>query len=208
MKHYFWGSSLPLALCFSILFDAFVPAAYAQDAPARIEIVVVDGEGVTNGLSQRASRDPMVRIEDDDHRPVAGAVVVFALPVSGTTGQFTNGSKSLTIVTDKSGQAAAPGLKTNEVPGKLQIYVTASYRGLRARALINQLVEAPPGVKTPSPALRTSASSGGKWKWVMLGIAAAGGAGAGIYFGTHNSSSTSNSSISIGTGTVVFGSPR
>jgi hypothetical protein len=208
MKHYFWEGSLSLALCFSVLFDGFLPAVYAQDAPARIEIVVVEGEGVTNGLSQRASRDPLVRIEDDDHRPVASAVVVFALPVSGTTGQFTNGSKSLTVLTDKSGQAAAPGLKTNEVPGKLQIYVTASYRGLRARALINQLVEAPPGFKTPSSAVRTSAS-GGKWKWALLGIAAAGGAGAGIYFGTKNSSSTSgNSSISISTGTVVFGSPR
>ena len=107
-------------------------------------------------------------------------------------------------MTDKNGQAAAPGLKTNEVPGKLQIYVTASYRGLRARALINQLVEAPPGSKSPTPAMQTS-KSGGKWKWVMLGIAAAGGAGAGIYFGTHNSDSTSGSSpISISTGTSCF----
>jgi hypothetical protein len=209
MKHYFWESSLSLALCFLIFSDGLLPAAFAQDAPARIEIVVVDGEGVTNGLNQRASRDPLVRIEDDDHRPVAGAVVVFALPVSGTTGQFTNGAKSLTVVTDKSGQAAAPGLRTNEVPGKLQIYVTASYRGLRARALINQLVEPPPGFKAPPPAVRT-ASSGGKWKWLVLGIAAAGGAGAGIYFGTHNSgsSSSSASSISISIGTVGFGSPR
>ena len=207
MRHYLWQRALSLALCSSIILGGSFPAS-AQDAPAKIEIVVVEGEGTASGLRQRPPHDPVVRIEDDDHRPVTGAVVVFALPVSGTTGEFANGSKSLTVVTDNSGQATAPGLKTNGVPGKLQIYVTASYRGLRARALINQMVEAPPGVKVPPPTMHTS-TSGGKWKWIVLGIVAAGGAGAGIYFGTRNSGSSSNSSaISISTGTVAFGSPR
>lgn len=209
MKHYFRESLLSLALCFLILFDG-LPPAFAQDAPGHIEIVVVEGEGAASGLRQRASHDPLVRIEDDDHRPVAGAVVVFALPVSGTTGEFSNGSKSLTMVTDKTGQAAAPGLKTNEVPGKLQIYVTASYRGLRARTLINQSVEAPPGAKTPPPTIRTS-SSGSKWKWIVLAMAAAGGAGAGLYLrsnGSSSSTSPGNSAVSISTGTIAFGSPR
>jgi hypothetical protein len=131
-------------------------------------------------------------------------VVVFALPVSGTSGEFSNGTKSLTLVTDKSGLAVAHGLKTNEIPGKLQIYVTASYRTLRSRALINQLVEAAPGTKVRGPELQTS-KSGGKWKWVLLGVAAAGGAGAGVYL---SSRTTSSSPVSISTGTVVFGSPR
>jgi hypothetical protein len=109
----------------------------------------------------------------------------------------------LTVLTDKDGVATAHGLKTNEVPGKLQIYVTASFHGLRARALINQSVEAPAGAKAPLHEVR-SKSGGGKWKWVVLGIAAAGGAGAGYYFGTHSTSSP----ISIGTGTVLVGSPR
>ena len=148
----------------------------------------------------------MVKIEDDDHQPIAGAVVVFALPVSGTSGEFFNGSKTLTLVTDKTGLAAAHGIKTNEIPGKLQIYVTASHHTLRARALINQIVEAAPGAKVRGPELQTS-KSGGKWKWVLLGVAAAGGAGAGVYYGTHNSSSSS-SPVSISTGAVVFGSPR
>ena len=69
------------------------------------------------------TQDPAVRIEDDDHRPIAGVPVVFALPVSGTSGEFTNGSKTLTVLTDKTGLATAHGMKTNEVPGKLQIYV-------------------------------------------------------------------------------------
>lgn len=187
-----------------ISFDWLLPAALAQSLPARINIIVVEGEGATSSVRQRVSHDPVVKIEDDDHRPITGAVVVFALPVSGTSGEFTNGSKTLTIVTDKGGLAAAHGLKTNEVPGKLQIYVTASYHTLRARTLVNQMVEGAPGVKVRGPELQTS-KSGGKWKWILLGVAAAGGAGAGVYFGTRT---TSSSPVSISTGAVVFGSPR
>jgi len=184
--------------------DWLVRAALAQSLPSRINIIVMEGEGASSSVRQRVSHDPVVKIEDDDHQPIAGAVVVFALPVSGPSGEFFNGTKTLTLVTDKTGLAAAHGIKTNEIPGKLQIYVTASYRTLRARALINQTVEGAPGVKVRSPELQTS-KSGGKWKWVLLGMAAAGGAGAGVYYGTHNSSS---SPVSIGTGAVVFGSPR
>src|SRR5204862_7661711 len=104
----------------------------------RIELVVMQGEGVTTGVRQRVAHDPVVKLEDDDHRPIAGAAVVFALPVSGASGEFFNGAKNLTAVTDENGLAVARGLRTNDVPGKLQIYVTASYRGLRARALIGQ----------------------------------------------------------------------
>jgi hypothetical protein len=204
MKHSRWKGLLPLELCLFISFSGVLPQALAQDAPARIDIIVVEGEGATTNIRQRVSQDPVVRIEDDDHRPVAGAVVVFALPVSGASGEFANGSKTLSIVTEKDGLAAAHGLRTNEVPGKLQIYVTASYRGLRARTLINQLIQAPPGVKAPSLESHT-AKSGGKWKWILLGVAAAGGAGAAFYFENRNSA---GSPVSISAGTVVFGSPR
>ena len=130
--------------------------------------------------------------------------MLFALPVSGTSGEFPNGAKTLSVVTDRNGQAAARGLRTNDVPGQLQIYVTASFQGLRARALVNQMVRVPPGAKVQPQDLKTS-KSGGKWKWVLLGLVAAGGAGAGAYFAKRNSST---SPVSIGTGAVVFGSPR
>lgn len=200
MKRQLGNGLLPVGLCLLLSLDGPFPAA-AQDALARIDMIVVAGEGVTSAVHQRVTEEPAVRIEDDDHRPVAGVAVVFALPVSGTSGEFTNGSKTLAVLTDKAGLATAHGLRTNEVPGKLQIYVTASFHGLRARTLINQTVEAPPGSQ---PRVRSSSKSGGKWKWVVLGIAAAGGAGAGIYFGRH----TSSTPVSIGTGTVVFGSPQ
>lgn len=206
MRQYFWKGLLPLGLCFSLTFGGMLPVALAQNVPGRIEIVVVDGEGATIAIRQRAAKDPALRIEDDDHQPVANAAVVFTLPLSGASGEFADGSKSLTVLTDRSGIATARGLRANAVPGKLQIYVTASFRGLRASGLINLAVEAPPGVRAPAPDVRTAKSSG-KWKWIVLGIVVAGGAGAGAYYyySNHNSNS---SAISVSAGSVVFGSPR
>jgi len=203
MKNHFLKSLLPLSLSLLVVTDQLPLPAFGQNLPVRIDVVVVEGEGLTTNVRERVAHDPAVRIEDDDHRPVAGAVVVFALPVSGTSGEFPNGTKSLTVVTDKDGMATASGLKTNDMPGRLQIYVMANYHGVRAMGLINQTVTIAPGAKAPAPELHTS-KSGGKWKWVLLGIAAAAGAGAGIYFTRKGSSSP----VSIGTGTVVFGGPH
>ena len=148
MKHHFWNCLPSLGLCL-LIYDATSQAVLAQNIPARIDILVVSGDGATSGIRQRVTQDPAIRIEDDDHRPIAGVPVVFALPVSGTSGEFANGAKTLAVLTDKSGLATAHGLRTNDVPGKLQIYVTASFHGLRARTLINQNVEAPAGTKAP-----------------------------------------------------------
>jgi hypothetical protein len=204
MKKYFWNGLLPVGLCLSLTVSGLLPAAFAQDATPRIGIVVVEGEGATIAVRQRPSKDPAVRVEDDDHQPLPNVVVVFTLPLSGPSGEFANGSKTLTVLTDKSGLAAARGIRANEIPGKLQIYVTASSHGLRARNLINLVVEAPPGAKVPTASARTS-KSGGKWKWIVLGVVAAGGAGAAAYY---LSSHSSNSPISVSAGSVVFGSPR
>jgi len=205
MKQHLWKSLLPIGLCFLISFETL--PVHAQDLPpARIAIVVVEGEGVVSSVRQRLAHDPVIRVEDDDHRPIAGATVTFALPLSGASGQFRDGGKTLTQVTDKTGQAAAHGIQTNDFPGTLQIYVTASYRSLRARALINQTIEGVAPVSKNPDFQTVKSSGGGKWKWVLLGVAAGAGAGAGIYFGRHGSGSPSP--ISISAGTVAFGSPR
>ena len=163
--------SLRCGLVLLLSFNLLIPKAFAQIVPARIELVVVEGEGAINNIRQRAARDPIVKVEDENHRPVAGAAVGFTLPISGTTGEFANGSKTLTVVTDQDGLAVARGLKTNQVEGKLQIYVTASYRGLRARTLINQVTAAGPG----------AATHGGSGKvWIILAVVAAGAAGGAV----------------------------
>jgi hypothetical protein len=206
MNRYPGKGWLPLGLCFLISFNGFPPAAFAQSVPARIDIIVVAGEGASSPARQPVTQNPAVRVEDDDHHPLERVSVVFAVPVSGTSGEFTNGTKTLAVMTDKTGVATAHGLRTNQVPGKLQIYVTASFHGLRARTVINQIVEGAPGSQSQ---IQRPSKSGGSLKWVVLGIVAAGAAGAGVYLATRNSSSSSsNPPVTIGTGPVVFGSPQ
>lgn len=195
---------LTVSLCVLVSSGVMVPQARAQNISARIDLIIVEGEGVVHDLNQRGERNLAVKVEDDDHRPIEGASVVFVLPISGASGAFANGSKNLTVVTNQNGIAVARGLRTNQTPGKLQIYVTASYRGLGAKAVITQFIQGVP-TSTKTSELRTH-KSGGKWKWIALGVVAAGGAAGGVYFGTRTR--TSNSPISITTGSVVFGSPR
>jgi hypothetical protein len=194
---------LTLALCFNLT----VLGVFADDVPARIEVAVVEGEGVINNLRQRVARDPVVKVEDDGHRPVVGAAVVFTLPISGASGEFGNGSRTLIVVTDKEGLATAHGLKTNQIAGKLQIYVTASYRGLRARTLINQFDMSGPDAAPPH--------KGNSKVWIILaiaGAAAAGGAVAATQKGNNsggvNPTAAAPAAISITLGTGTIGPPH
>src|SRR5215813_6869743 len=101
--------SLPLA-----------PVAGAQEAPPKLNIVIVEGDGAINNIRQRTAREPIVQVEDENHKPIAGAAVVFLLPDQGASGVFANGSHTLTVMTDSQGRAVARGFHPNGVQGKLQ----------------------------------------------------------------------------------------
>jgi hypothetical protein len=182
------------------------PMAYplqAQPVQPRIDVVVVGGEGAINKLRQPVSQDPSVRIEDQNHQPVTGAVVTFNVPLSGTTGEFENGRMNSNVVTGADGLAVAKGLKTNDIPGRFQILITASYRGLTARSLINQTNQGVPGAK----------AHGGSGKLVAIVAIIAAAAAGGAIAATRNKGSSSSSSsgpsppapigITPGTGTIA-----
>ena len=195
---------LRCGLSYLLIFTWTIPYIRAQESPPeQLSIIVVDGEGAINHVRQRASRDPVVRIEDERNRPIAGATVVFTLPADGTSGEF-NGSKTSTLVTDNQGQATARGLKVNQTPGKLQIHVNASYRGVRSRTTITQFNMQVPGVK-----------SGGSGKIIailaIVGGAAAGGAIAASRKGgtaAGGTPVTPAAAIGITPGTSTVGPPR
>jgi hypothetical protein len=157
--------------CLLLFQGTLSPLLKAEDTspPSVLNIVVVDGEGAINHISQRTARDPVVRIEDEHQRPLAGATVVFTLPTGGTSGEF-SGSKTTTVMTDKQGLVTVRGLKVNNVPGTLQIHVNASYRGVRARTTITQFNMQMPGMK-----------AGGSGKLIaILAIVGAGAAGGAV----------------------------
>ena len=143
----------------------------AQDQPAaspgRIQIVIVEGEGAINNVRQRVSREPIVQVEDENRRPVAGAAVTFLLPNQGAGASFANGGQSLTITTDAQGRAVARGLRPNNVNGRYEIRVNASSQGRTATATINQ-----------TNALTAAAAAGGISAKLIAILAVAGGAAA------------------------------
>lgn len=113
-----------------------LPPAGAQ-APM-LNILVVEGEGAINNIRQRTAREPIVQVEDENHKPVAGAVVVFTLPTQGAGGAFANGARTLQVLTDNQGRAVARGLRPNNVQGQYQLRVNASANGQTATATVTQ----------------------------------------------------------------------
>jgi len=208
----FPGKWVSFWVIFTLCLSGAVPEAAAQETVSKIDIEVVAGEGASSSAGQRVAVVPAVRVVDQNNRPVRGAVVVFNLPVSGTSGEFSNGAKNLSVLTDQNGIATATGLRANGVPGRLQILVTASYRGANTRGFVNQTVQGSGGSAT-----QVAGGGGGGGGHIsgkliaiiaVIGGAAAGGAIAATHGGggsTSSSATPSGSSpigITPGTGTI------
>jgi len=125
----------------AVLLTSGMPGQAPQTPASKLalNIVVVEGEGAINNIRQRTVREPIVEVQDENHRPVAGALVLFALPRSGPGGSFANGATTLSVTTDQQGRAAARGFEPNRQTGQYQITVTASYAGVTATAAITQV---------------------------------------------------------------------
>ncbi|HTZ60113.1 MAG TPA: hypothetical protein VMB49_18515 [Acidobacteriaceae bacterium] len=124
--------AIALALSGQTVLDGQTPP------PPGLQITILDGEGALNNIKQQTAREPIVQVEDENHKPVAGALVIFSLPQSGPSGTFAGGSTVFDGVSDAAGHATATGLTPNHIAGKYQIQVTAKYHGLTAHATINQ----------------------------------------------------------------------
>jgi hypothetical protein len=182
-------------LCWCLLLDliAVGPLGAQTNADiAALNIIVMEAEGSLNNIKARTAREPIVRVEDDNHKPVAGVLVTFIAPGDGPSGTFLNGAKSIQQVTDMNGVAKAGRFRPNTATGQFQIQVVASFNGKFANAVIHQSNILP----TTGTFLGLSAKS-----WIIItSVAAAGGVGAGIAAGR---SSGSGTTITAGGGTVT-----
>ncbi|MBS1830422.1 MAG: hypothetical protein JST93_34285 [Acidobacteria bacterium] len=143
----------------------------AQDpVPQKLNIVIVEGEGAINNIRQRVAREPIVQVEDENRKPVAGASVVFLLPSQGASGTFTGGAKMLTVMTDQNGRAVMRGFTPNNVTGKMEIRVTASKSGVQQSAVISQT----------NAALAATGAAAGSGKLIAILVAVGGAAAAGV----------------------------
>lgn len=198
---------LALLLCLLIAAPGFGQTPQATEpAPQgpRLTVVIVEGEGAINNIRQRTAREPIVEVQDENHKPVAGAVVVFTvMPSNGGAGAaFAGDAETAEFVTDQAGRAVAKGFHPNAQVGQLQIRVTATSNGRVGNATINQ-----------TNVTRVAASTGGLSGLKLLAIigvaaaAAAAGAIAATHGGGSHSSAAATGPTSITPGTPTVGAP-
>lgn len=185
---------ITLILCCLLIFQTAPQVAAQQSAPpAELKILIIDGDGAINNIRQRTAREPIIQVEDENHRPVAGAAVTFTLPQNGASGVFGSSSHTFTAFTDANGRAVAQGLQPNSVAGNVQIRVDVSSQGRSGHTVINQkniLSKAP-----KSSILSTKVLT-------ILAVAVAAGAVAGVCAAVCGSKGNSGAVITAGGSTV------
>jgi hypothetical protein len=153
---------LALALIFTI---GPAPALFAQAsavgqavaaAPMSLHITILDGEDALNSIRERTAREPIVQVDDENHKPVAGALLLFTINdgPEGASGTFSGATSTLSVTTGADGRGVAHGLLPNKTPGKYTITVSATLGALVATAIIHQsnIAGAAPGGSSSSVA--------------------------------------------------------
>ena len=178
------------------------PARAQAPEPKQLTISILEGEGAINNIRQRTAREAIVQVQDENHKPVAGVAVTFFLADHGASGVFSNGSRSMTLLTDSNGQAAMRGMVPNKMAGKMEIRVSARLGNLNADAVITQTNAA------------GAAGAGGaaiSGKVIALIVVVAAGAAIGGILATRGGSSTPATSapavVTITAGSPTVGHP-
>ena len=170
---------------------------WGQD-PQSLSIVVVAGQGAIHNIISQVAVEPIVEVQDEQGRPVAGATVVFSSPEAGPSTWFLGGSRRMSVRTNESGRARARGMVPNTQEGAYTIEVTATMAGRRATASIAQT--------NAVPAQAADKKKPFAWKF-LVGVAAA--AAAGVVVAVQRSDKTGPSQpTSVTLGTVQVGPPR
>ena len=171
--------------------------SWGQD-PQSLSIVVVAGQGAIHNIIRQVAVEPVVEVQDEQGRPVAGATVVFSSPETGPSASFLGGSRRMSVRTNELGRARARGMVPNTQEGAYTIEVTATMAGRRATASIAQT--------NAVPAQAAAKKKPFAWKF-LAGVAAA--AAAGVVVAVQRSDKTGPSQpTSVTLGTVQVGPPR
>jgi hypothetical protein len=194
---------MALMLCGASLQLATTPGvAQSAPVPSKLFIQVLEGEGALNDMRSRTTREPIVQVQDENHKPIAGAVVIFTTPSSGASATFSNGLTTLQTVTNAEGNAVASGFKPNGISGSYQIQVRANWNQLTTNSVINQTntKQSSSSSSTSTTTQTVHAARAFPVKTVLIVAAAA--AAAGVVAGVLATRGSSGPTISAGTPTV------
>lgn len=191
-----------------------------QPAAGTLKINVLEGEGARNSIRNRASVAPVVEVKDAADKPVAGAEVVFSLPLAGPGGMFNGWLRSQTVRTDENGKATVTGYTPNTEAGRYNIKVIATSGSQTGSIVISQINsengEAGTGAAAAAggakmPGTPTGIKKSLPWKIIgpVIGAAVIGGVAAGLRGGKSTTTTAATATpVSISTGAVTVGVPR
>jgi hypothetical protein len=185
-----------------------------------LDITVIEGEGASNVIGKKSSVKPMVEVRDEKNQLLEGAVVTFIAPADGPSIVFSNGLRTVTVMTDAQGRARTPSVRAvNDGPFRLQ--VSASFRGQMVSTSISQTnfesaaeangkgSAATPGDHPVVNKKSAGGLSGTTWA-IILGAGAAAAVGIGVGLGHKGSSSSTTTTTSAtigGPGSPTVGAP-
>jgi hypothetical protein len=176
------------------------PAQTPVPPPPSLQIAILEGEDVSNNIKERTAREPIVQVTDENHKPVAGAAVLFSIDSQGghAGATFAHGAKVFHGTTDANGNVTAHGFHPNGHTGQFHVNVTASKGQLVSHASIAQT-----NVAAATTAATTSGITGFVAAHVVLvSVVAASVVAVGVTTGVVVSSQSSGTTITTGTGTV------
>ncbi len=170
----------------------------APAAPA-LQIVILEGEDVSNNIKERTAREPIIQVQDENHKPVAGAAVLFSVDSQGgqAGASFLNGARTFAGTTDADGKVTARGFHPNTHTGQFHINVSASKGQLSTHATIAQT-----NVAAAAAAATTAGITGFVATHAVLVAAVAAGVVAGSVAAGVVSSQNNATTITTGTGGV------
>jgi len=177
-------------------------------SPVVIQLRVVEGEGTVYAVGSRATRGLMIKVSDENGKPVDSAAVSFQLPADGPSGVFGGGIKTAIVNTQPDGMATVWGMQWNKIPGPFQITVTASKGPARSSLVVPQFLS---DAKTAPGEGKFTASHHSRNKWLLIGAIGA-GAAAGLAFRGSLSKTTvgaapSPTALQIGNPSIIVGHP-
>ncbi len=168
-----------------------------SNQPKTLVINILEGEGALNDIRARTAREPIVEVDDENHKPVAGALVLFAMDNGGGS-PFASfaGAQTLSVPTDAAGRAVAKGFQITQRKGRYSIKVRATKGQLMAEAVIAESNIAVL-LSSDGSARPVAAVSHKKLEWIGGSVVAA-GVVVGVVLATRQTQTT----ITPGTGTV------
>jgi hypothetical protein len=195
-----------LAAALAVFAQQAAPRKLVDQSPqGTLKVAAIEGEGAKNNIRSRTATAPVVEVKDAQDKAVAGAEVIFQLPVVGPSGSFNGWLKTQTVRTDAQGRATVSGYAPNDEAGRFNIKVTATSGSENGTVIIAQA-----NIVGSGSSDTAGAKKKGWWKPVAIIGAAAivGGAVAATRGGDTPVAAAASNPVVITPGAVTVAGPR